>query len=171
MMKVNDKRYKIIKLLGKGKSGYSYLASYEDVLYTLKKIHHEPCDYYTFTNKIESELSDYQTLSNLNILMPKLIEVDKENEIVIKEYIEGKTVLEKIQNEEDISLEIILVKNIAEHLKNNNINIDYYPSNFILYCDLLYYIDYECNEYMPQYDFDNWGAKYWFKHVDFTKKI
>jgi len=70
-------------------------------------------------------------------------------------------VLEKIQNKEDISLEIILIKKIAEHLKNNNINIDYYPSNFILYRDLLYYIDYECNEYMSQYDFDNWGTKYW----------
>lgn len=161
-MIVNNKRYKIIRLLGKGKGGYSYLASYEGVFYILKKIHHEPCDYYTFNNKIESELSDYQTLLNLDVLVPNLIEVDIENEIIIKEYIEGKTVLEKIQNKEDISLEIILIKKIAEHLKNNNINIDYYPSNFILYRDLLYYIDYECNEYMSQYDFDNWGTKYWF---------
>ena len=116
-MKVNNKEYKIIKLLGKGKSGYSYLACCEDVFYTLKKIHHEPCDYYTFTNKIESELRDYQTLSKLNILMPELIDVDKENEIIVKEYLTGKTVLEKISADEDISLELKLIKEIAEHLK------------------------------------------------------
>ncbi len=34
-MKVNGKKYKIIELLGKGKSGYSYLANYENVFYTL----------------------------------------------------------------------------------------------------------------------------------------
>ncbi len=165
-MKVNDKKYEIIELLGKGKSGYSYLANYENVFYTLKKIHHEPCEYYTFDNKIESELRDYRTLSDLNILMPRLIEVDKEKEIIIKEFIEGKTVLQKITNDEDVSLEIKLVKEIAEHLKNNNINIDYYPSNFILYNKQLYYVDYECNNYMPQYDFDNWGSQYWFKNKD-----
>lgn len=64
--------------------------------------------------------------------MPKLIEVDKENEIIIKEYISGKTVLEKLLTNEDISSEFNLIKPIAEHLKKNNINIDYYPSNFIL---------------------------------------
>ncbi|MDI9540136.1 MAG: hypothetical protein QM204_01485 [Bacillota bacterium] len=169
-MKVNNKEYKIIKLLGKGKSGYSYLACCEDVFYTLKKIHHEPCDYYTFTNKIESELRDYQTLSKLNILMPELIDVDKENEIIVKEYLTGKTVLEKISADEDISLELKLIKEIAEHLKNNNINIDYYPSNFILQSNRLYYVDYECNEYMVQYDFDNWGIKYWFKSEDLLEK-
>ena len=43
-MTVNDKEYEIIKLLGKGKGGYSYLASDGDNRYVLKQIHHEPCD-------------------------------------------------------------------------------------------------------------------------------
>lgn len=98
--------------------------------------------------------------------MPRLIEVDKEKEIIVKEYIEGKTVLQKITNDEDVSLEIKLVKKIAEHLKNNSINIDYYPSNFILYNEQLYYVDYECNNYMSQYDFDNYGSQYLFKDKD-----
>ncbi len=169
-MKVNNKEYKIIKLLGKGKSGYSYLAACEDIYYTLKKIHHEPCDYYNFGNKIESELKDYKTLTALNIAMPELIEVDKENETIIKEYIVGKTVLEKISDCEDVNQEIELIKKIAAHLKENNINIDYYPSNFILCNDKLYYVDYECNEYMSQYDFDNWGSKYWYNNCELLKK-
>ena len=35
-----------VKLLGKGKGGYSYLAESGNNRYVLKQIHHEPCDYY-----------------------------------------------------------------------------------------------------------------------------
>ena len=40
-------------------------------------------------------------------------------------------------------------------------NIDYYPTNFIPYNGTLYYIDYECNPYMTEWDFAHWGAQYW----------
>lgn len=49
-------------MLGKGKGGYSYLAEKDGKQYVLKQIHHEPCDYYTFGNKIESEKNDYAKL-------------------------------------------------------------------------------------------------------------
>ena len=44
---------------------------------------------------------------------------------------------------------------------SHNLNIDYYPSNFVINDGLLYYIDYECNEYMDEWSFFNWGIKYW----------
>ena len=43
-MTVKGKSYTIIKLLGKGKGGYSYLAESGNNRYVLKQIHHEPCD-------------------------------------------------------------------------------------------------------------------------------
>ena len=49
---VNGNAYSLLKLLGKGKGGYSYLA----------QIHHGPCVYYQFGNKIEAELRDYNHL-------------------------------------------------------------------------------------------------------------
>ena len=52
---VNGTDYEIVELLGRGKGGYSYLASSCDRLAVLKQIHHEPCDFYTFGNKLESE--------------------------------------------------------------------------------------------------------------------
>lgn len=58
---VNGKTYQIIKLLGKGKGGYSYLAEDEQGQYVLKQIHHEPCAYYQFGNKIEAEIRDYSS--------------------------------------------------------------------------------------------------------------
>ena len=47
-MTVNDAEYRVVKLLGKGKGGYSYLVTDGTAQYVLKQIHHEPCAYYTF---------------------------------------------------------------------------------------------------------------------------
>ena len=43
---VNNREFKIIKLLGKGKGGYSYLVDNYKEKFVVKQIHHEPCDYY-----------------------------------------------------------------------------------------------------------------------------
>ena len=69
-MAVNGKNYRIIKLLGKGKGGYSYLANGGNNRYVLKQIHHEPCDYYQFGNKLEAEIRDYKRLKAIGIKMP-----------------------------------------------------------------------------------------------------
>ena len=57
-MVVNDKAYEIRKLLGRGKGGYSYLVSDGTQNYVLKQIHHEPCDYYQFGDKLAAEMHD-----------------------------------------------------------------------------------------------------------------
>ena len=77
---VNEKTYEVVKLLGHGKGGYSYLVRDEEKEYVLKQIHHEPCDYYQFGNKLEAELRDYERLSKIGIPMPVLYEVDVEKE-------------------------------------------------------------------------------------------
>ena len=71
-MTVNDAEYRVVKLLGKGKDGYSYLVTDGTAQYVLKQIHHEPCAYYTFGDKLRSELRDYETLRKLGIPMPRL---------------------------------------------------------------------------------------------------
>ena len=95
-MAVNEKEYEILKLLGKGKGGYSYLASDETRKYVLKQMHHEPCDYYQFGNKIKAEINDYNRLKEIGIKIPDLIDVDIENERILKEFIDGETVYELI---------------------------------------------------------------------------
>ena len=57
---INGTTYRFLRLLGKGKGGYSYLAERDGQQVVVKQIHHEPCDYYTFGNKIEAELRDYE---------------------------------------------------------------------------------------------------------------
>lgn len=161
---VNNKEYKIIKLLGKGKGGYSYLAMLNNKLFVIKQIHHEPCSYYNFGNKIQSEYNDYQTLLNTNIRIPQMIDIDFNNERIVKEYIEGKTILELINKKEAINQYVFQVKTMQELCINKGINIDYYPSNFVVdKNNNIFYIDYECNKYDPKWDYDNWGKQYWEK--------
>ena len=159
--KVNDRELQVIKLLGKGKGGYSYLVTDENGQYVLKQIHHEPCDYYQFGNKIEAETRAYAKLKEIGIRMPELIDVDVEQERILKEYIEGDTIADLVlqnQVKEDYLLQI---EEMCRHLYATHINIDYYPTNFVVQDGKLYYIDYECNEYMEEWNFENWGKKYW----------
>ena len=73
VISVNGKPYSVMKLLGHGKGGYSYLVTDGKREYVLKQIHHEPCDYYQFGNKIKSELRDYARLKEIGIRMPEQI--------------------------------------------------------------------------------------------------
>ena len=80
IMTLNGKEYKVKKLLGKGKGGYSYLVTDGEKEYVLKQIHHEPCSYYQFDNKLEAEKRDYKRLMEIGITMPKLLDIDETQE-------------------------------------------------------------------------------------------
>lgn len=153
--------YEVIRLLGKGKGGYSYLVTDGDQQYVLKQIHHEPCDYYQFGDKLASELRDYARLSQISIPMPKLFAVDEAQERLLKEYIDGPTIAELVAGGAMKPDYIAQVRAMCDVLYANGLNIDYYPTNFVVQEECLYYIDYECNEYMQQWDFENWGLQYW----------
>lgn len=158
---LNGKDYRLEKLLGKGKGGYSYLASCGGKFFVLKQIHHEPCSYYQFGNKIMAELNDYERLKNAGIRIPLMIAHDVQNERILKEYIDGPTI-EQLAREKLVKPEYIAqVEEMCHKLYPLHLNIDYYPTNFIVQNGLLYYIDYECNEYSDEWNFENWGKKYW----------
>ena len=79
-IQVNQRQFRILELLGKGKGGYSWLVTDGTAEYVVKQIHHEPCDYYQFGDKLASELRDYDTLRRVGIPMPRLLDVDTPNE-------------------------------------------------------------------------------------------
>ena len=170
-LKVNEKEYQIIQLLGKGKGGYSYLATDGRNQYVLKQIHHEPCSYYSFGNKIEAEINDYKRLSDIGIRIPKMLAVDIENERILKEYIEGETIYELIKKDANVDLYIEQVKEMCKLLYPSGTNIDYFPTNFVVKDNLMYYIDFECNNYMEEWNFENWGIKYWSKTPEFLQYV
>ena len=158
---VKGATYKIEKLLGKGKGGYSYIAKENGEDFVLKQIHHEPCDYYQFGNKIEAEINDYQRLLNAGIRIPKMVDADIKQEIIIKEYIDGEVISDLIKDNQSVAQYIPQLKEMARLAYNSGLNIDYYPTNFVVKNGLLYYVDYECNQYMDEWNLENWGLKYW----------
>lgn len=170
-MFVNEKEYEIVKLLGKGKGGYSYLAGDGERKYVLKQIHHEPCDYYQFGNKIEAEINDYNRLKEIGIKVPVMLDVDREKERILKEYIDGDTIYAIVLQDRMKPAYIDQVRAMCERLYAAHMNIDYFPTNFVVQDGELYYIDYECNGYMDEWNFENWGIKYWSKTPEFLQYV
>lgn len=160
-IRVNEKPYEVIRLLGHGKGGYSYLVTDGTKEYVLKQIHHEPCDYYQFGNKIESEMKDYARLKAIGLPMPEMLEADIENERILKEYIRGDTVFDYVLRGEVRPAFVRQMKEMCAVLYAAGLNIDYFPTNFVVQQDQLYYIDYECNDYMEEWSFEGWGIQYW----------
>lgn len=162
-MSVNQTEYSVIKLLGHGKGGYSYLVEKDGKHFVLKQIHHEPCDYYTFGNKIETERADYERLQKAGIRIPRMLDLDLANERILKEYIDGPTIFDLVKGDamQDDYLE--QVRMMAAQARAAELNIDYFPTNFVVQDGSMYYIDYECNSYMDEWNFENWGIKYWSK--------
>lgn len=161
-MSVNGKLYTVLKLLGHGKGGYSYLVTDGTTQYVLKQIHHEPCDYYQFGDKLQSERNDYKRLRQIGIRMPELYEVDVANEHILKEYIRGETVAALVEREEVKPEYFRQIEQMCAAVYAAKLNIDYYPTNFVVQDDVLYYIDYECNPYSEEWNFENWGSRYWY---------
>lgn len=180
-LQVNEKEYRVIKLLGKGKGGYSYLVARQEQenlpgagvgetqLYVLKQIHHEPCSYYQFGNKMEAELNDYERLRAIGIRIPKLLAADRERERILKEYIEGDTIFDLVERDEMREEYLEQMRAMCRLLYAAHTNIDYFPTNFVVQRGEMYYIDFECNDYMEEWNFENWGVKYWSRTPDFLR--
>ena len=170
-MLINDKEYRIISLLGHGKGGYSYLAEADGRQVVVNQIHHEPCDYYNFGNKIEAELRDYERLKAAGIRIPEMIAVDAEAERIVKEYINGDTIFDHVRDGISVEPYIAQVREMAAQAKAAGLNIDYFPTNFVVQDGLIWYVDYECNDYMEEWDFENWGTKYWSRTAEFEEYL
>ena len=156
-MTVDGKEYTIIKLLGHGKGGYSYLAENGGQSVVLKQIHHEPCDYYSFGNKIESECRDYQRLKDAGIRIPKMLA--------------GDTIFDYVRNGISVEPYLEQVMEMASKAKDHMLNIDYFPTNFVVSDRMIWYVDYECNEYKDEWSFESWGIRYWSRTTEFEEYL
>lgn len=170
-LSVCGRDYRIIGLLGHGKGGYSYLAERDGRRFVLKQIHHEPCGYYQFGDKIEAERHDYERLKDAGIRVPEMLAIDTETERIVKEYIEGETVFDLVKSGRSAEAYLADVRDMAARAKAAGLNIDYFPTNFVVRDGLLWYVDYECNGYMDEWSFENWGIRYWSRTPEFEAHL
>lgn len=170
-LSVNEKEYIVLRLLGKGKGGYSYLVSDGAEQYVLKQIHHEPCAYYQFGNKLEAELNDYRRLLEIGIRIPALLDVDRQNERILKEFIDGDTIYDLILRDQMKPVYMEQMREMCRYLYAAQTNIDYFPTNFVVRSGEMFYVDFECNAYMAEWNFENWGIKYWSKTPEFLQYV
>ena len=170
-LSVNGKKYELLLLLGRGKGGYSYLAERDGQRVVLKQIHHESCDYYTFGNKIEAERNDYARLVRIGIRVPRMLDIDTDSERIVKEYVDGPTVFELVRRGASVEDYLPQVREMAERAKAAGLNIDYFPTNFVVSGGLLWYVDYECSSYTDEWSFDSWGARYWSRTPEFEAHL
>ena len=64
---------------------------------------------------------------------------------------------------------IVQMREMAQMVYSAGLNIDYFPTNFVVANGAIVYIDYECNLYMDEWNFENWGIKYWSKTKEFLE--
>lgn len=156
--------HEIRAFLGRGKSAYSYRITYEGRDAVLKDIHHEKVHNYRFSDKLAHEVNGYERLRHAGLNVPRLLYVDWDNEYLIKEYIEGPTLLKTVASS------VVPIDCYLSHLfqiaalEQAGINLDYFPANFICTQDGLRYIDYEANDYEGRWNFENWGVHLWFNN-------
>ncbi len=152
----------ITSKIGRGKSGYSYLARCGAEQVVLKLMHDEPCPYYHFDKpKVEMELAAYQRLTALALPVPELLSYDSQRGELIKRYIPGSVAGQVIAD--GLLQESVLAQlwQIGDTLRQAQLNADYFPANFVINRSKLYYIDYETNPYNSDWDLRHWGIYYW----------
>ena len=171
ILTVNAVPYTLLSLLGKGKGGYSYLAERDGVQYVLKQLHHEPCDYYQFGDKLVAERADYDRLVAAGIPVPALIDIDAPHERILKNYIPGATIFDLVRDGGMRPEYLAQGRALSDRASAAGLNLDWFPTNFIPHGGTLWYVDYECNAYMPQWSFETWGIRYWSRTPEFEAHL
>ena len=103
--------------------------------------------------------------------MPELLDVDEAHGRILKVYIHGPTAFELIRDDGMRPEYLAQVRKMAAQALAAGLNIDYFPTNFVVYEGQLTYVDCECNNYMDAWSFENWGIRYWSKTPEFLEYL
>ena len=81
--------YEVIKELGKGKTGISYLVCKDEKQFVLKVMNNDVPDYEKQLEIFRGEKFCYERMCKIGIGVPKLYEFNEEKKYLVKEYVEG----------------------------------------------------------------------------------
>lgn len=116
-------------------------------------------------------MDDYKRLSKAGINVPRIIANDKKEHLVVKEYINGTTVLDELLNHDlpDHYFEELFTA--YRFCRFSKINLNYLPENFVIQNGKLFYISNDVANYIPQRNLENWGIRYWLYTAEFAQYL
>ena len=123
------------------------------------------------TMSVCGEQYDYERLRKAGIRIPEMIAIDMEAERILKEFIEGNTVFTMISEGVPVEDYLPQVRQMATQAQDHGLNIDYFSTNFVARDGLVWYVDYECNDYMDEWNYENWGVRYWSRTPEFESYL
>lgn len=157
-MFVNERDYTVVRQLPEGKSGTSWIVTDGEKQYVLKE---SAGDLMSPRELTERQSQSYQQLSKAGIRIPALVDVDYERNRILKEYIEGDNAFALVLRRDLDDSIVLQLYDMSQKAESAGCNIDYFPTNFVLKDDQLWYVDYDTNPYMEEWSLENWGIRYW----------
>ena len=152
----------IVQKLERGVGNCTYLVKDDNNHYICKHLIDLPDESPTAKDaRFQTEIDSYERLRETKISIPELLEANSENHYLIKEHIEGELVSDLVSCGAMTTEIFMKAFEFSEDLKAHDINLDYFPSNFVVRKGEIYYIDYEMNAYIDEWDFTHWGIYYW----------
>ena len=153
---------RVVRFLGRGKSGYSHLVVRDGEALVLKLMHDEPVAYYAFGgDKVGLEVGAYAQLQALGVNVPVLLEHCAERRYLLKRFADGPTASEVIAGGALQDETVGTLLGWSRRLRDAGFNLDWFPSNFVVTPDAVVYVDYEINPHDERWSFERWGACYW----------
>ena len=159
IIELKRKQFEVIEELGE----HSKKVERNGKIYFLKE--------YPNKQSFELALDNFNKLHKNGVFVPDIYMYEKNKFVMVREFIEGETVLDMLLKE-DLSEEIIeKVFNVNWYVRNGKLSIDFKPENFKLYKDKLCYLPLICGKYNEKYLFQNQDIWFWFYTKDFVNYI
>lgn len=164
-LELRGEAWRLVRLLGRGKAGHSWLVEGGRGRAVFKRMHDEPCPYYEFHgSKLERELGDRARLEALGVPMPVLLAADGDDPVgpwLLKSWIDGPTAAERAAEGGIADAEIEPLFELAARLEDAGLNLDWFPANFVFEAGRWVYVDWECHPFRREWGWSDWGLVYW----------
>lgn len=123
------------------------------------------------TRQFLDYVDGFNKLKNTGIRVPKVIMYDKARNIVITEFIEGKTVLDLLLESDLDERYFDMVFQTNFFVKKDKVSIDFDPVNFKEKDGKLFYLSMNCTPYNQKWDFEKNFIVLWFYSREFVKYL
>ncbi len=152
----------------------SYIVSLDDKRYILTFVKEDFSYSLSAKARFKNIRKDIKTLTHSNILVPRLVDIDKKNYVYVKEIIEGHSILDEIILR-DLDEKIIeTIFDYSYYARMFGKMLDFFPSNFIIYPDgKIVYKSYRTRPYDNKNSFEFVDLRYYLysdELIDYLKK-